>query len=145
LSPTPWSGASATIPGAPVIGAATATASTATAAWAPPVTDGGAAITSYTVTMLDSVGNPAGTQTVAGNVTTATFTGLAAGATFSFKVSATNLLGTGPSSAVSNVVTLSGTGNDNRTRGVADSSIWSGIHHSRTGIPYLDRHQRHRV
>jgi len=107
LEPTPWSGASATVPGAPVIGAATATASTATAAWAPPVTDGGAAITSYTVTMLDSAGNPAGTpQTVAGNVTTATFTGLTAGASFSFKVSATNLLGTGPSSAVSNVVTL---------------------------------------
>ena len=35
LEPTPWSGASATVPGAPVIGAATATASTATAAWAP--------------------------------------------------------------------------------------------------------------
>jgi len=105
LEPTPWSGASATIPGAPVIGAATATASTATAAWTPPVTDGGAAIT-YTVTLLDSAGNPAGTQTVAGNVTTATITGLVAGATFSFKVSATNLLGTGPSSAVSNVVTL---------------------------------------
>jgi Fibronectin type III domain len=106
LEPTPWSGASATVPGAPVIGAATATASTATAAWAPPVTDGGAPITAYNVTLLDSAGNAAGTQTVAGNVTTATFTGLAAGATFSFKVSATNLLGTGPSSAVSNVVTL---------------------------------------
>jgi hypothetical protein len=98
LEPTPWSGASATVPGAPVIGAATATGSTATAAWAPPVTDGGASITAYNVTLLDSAGNTAGTQTVAGNVTTATFTGLTSGATFRFKVSATNLLGTGPDS-----------------------------------------------
>jgi len=106
LEPTPWSGISASIPGAPVIGAATATATTATATWAPPVSDGGAPITSYTVTMLDGAGNPAGTQTVAGNISTATFTGLPAGATFSFKVSATNLLGTGPDSAASNRVTL---------------------------------------
>jgi hypothetical protein len=63
-------------------------------------------ITGYTVTLLDSAGNPAGTQTVAGNVLTATFNGLANGATFQFKVSATNLLGTGPDSALSNAVTL---------------------------------------
>ncbi|HEY8621591.1 MAG TPA: fibronectin type III domain-containing protein, partial [Dermatophilaceae bacterium] len=106
LEPTPWSGASATVPGAPVIGAATAADGTATANWTPPTTDGGAGITSYTVTLVDSAGNPAGTQTVAGNVSTATFIGLANGATYQFKVSATNLLGTGPGSALSNLVTV---------------------------------------
>jgi len=89
-----------------VIGAATAADGAASVTWAPPATDGGAAITSYTVTLVDSAGNPAGTQTVAGNVTTATFTGLTNGQTFRFRVSATNLLGTGPSSALSNAVVV---------------------------------------
>jgi len=72
----------------------------------PPATDGGASITAYNVTLLDSAGNPVGTQTVAGDVSSATFPGLTNGQTYRFKVSATNLLGTGPDSALSNVVTV---------------------------------------
>ena len=106
LEPTPWGGPSATVPGAPVIGVATAGDSTATATWTPPASDGGAAITSYTVTALNSAGDPVATLTVAGNVSSATFTGLTNGQTIRFNVTATNLLGTGPASALSNAVTV---------------------------------------
>ena len=106
LEPTPWSGASATVPGAPTIGVATATSVAATVTWTPPASDGGAAITGYTVTALDSAGDPAGTVTVAGNLSSGTITGLTSGQTYGLKVAASNLLGTGPASGLATVVIL---------------------------------------
>ncbi|MDT4961889.1 MAG: hypothetical protein QOF87_1536, partial [Pseudonocardiales bacterium] len=106
LEPTPWSGPSATVPGAPVIGAATAADSTASVTWTPPASDGGAAITGYTVTTIDSSGNLAATTTVAGGVLTATVTGLTNGQSYRFRVAASNLFGTGQASGLSNTVTV---------------------------------------
>ncbi|MEO8518683.1 MAG: fibronectin type III domain-containing protein [Dermatophilaceae bacterium] len=106
LEPTPWGGPSANVPGAPTIGTATAGDAAATVTWTPPTSDGGAPITGYTVTALDG-SNVVGTLTVAGNVTTATITGLTNGTAVTLKVVATNAVGTSPASAASNAVTPS--------------------------------------
>jgi hypothetical protein len=106
LEPTPWSGLAATVPGAPTIGVATATSAAATVTWTPPASDGGAPITGYTVTALDSAGAPAGTVTVAGNLASGTITGLTSGQTYDLKVAASNVLGTGPASGLATVVIL---------------------------------------
>ena len=105
LEPTPWGGPSATVPGAPTIGAATAGDSTATVTWTPPASDGGAPIIGYTVNALDGTGTLVGTVTVAGNVTSATVTGLINGTAVTLQVVATNIVGTGPASGSSNAVT----------------------------------------
>jgi hypothetical protein len=107
LEPAPWGGPSASVPGAPTIGAATAADSTASVTWTPPAFNGGIAITAYTVTAVDAAGNPAGTGTVTGGTTSATLTGLTNGQTYRLSVTATNFFGTGPSSALSNPVTVS--------------------------------------
>ena len=66
----------------------------ATAGWGRPVSDGGSAITAYSVTPTqDGVLQP--TITVAGTATSATVTGLTNGATCTFVVAASNALGTG--------------------------------------------------
>ncbi|HEY8618986.1 MAG TPA: fibronectin type III domain-containing protein, partial [Dermatophilaceae bacterium] len=105
LEPTPWGGPSATVPGAPTIGAATGGDSAATVTWTPPASDGGAPITGYTVNALDGTGALVGTVKVAGNVTSATVTSLTNGTAVTLQVVATNLVGTGPASAPSNAVT----------------------------------------
>ena len=61
--------------------------------WTAP-SNGGSAITSYTITPY--VGTTAQATT--------TITGLTNGTTYTFKISATNAIGTGPQSAVSNAV-----------------------------------------
>ncbi|MDR6862598.1 DUF4082 domain-containing protein [Phycicoccus sp. 3266] len=95
----------ATVPGAPTGVGATAGNGTATVSWTAPA-DGGSPITSYTVTPY--VGTTALTPTTVSGTppaTTATVTGLSNGTTYTFKVSATNALGTGPQSAASPAVT----------------------------------------
>ena len=84
---------------------ATAGDGRATVTWTAP-TDGGSPITSYTVTPY--IGSTAQTPaTVNGPAppTSATITGLTNGTTYTFTVSATNAVGTGPASAPSNAVT----------------------------------------
>ncbi len=85
----------------------TATAGNASAqvTWTAP-SNGGSAITSYTVTPF--IGATAQTPTtVTGSppATTTTVTGLTNGTAYTFTVSATNAIGTGPASAASNAVT----------------------------------------
>ena len=93
-----------TAPGAPTGVAAAPGNGTATVTWTAP-TDGGSPITSYTVTPY--VGTTAQTPTtVTGSPDgDATITGLTNGTTYTFTVTATNAVGTGPASSPSNAVT----------------------------------------
>ncbi|GAA3723012.1 hypothetical protein GCM10022399_44240 [Terrabacter ginsenosidimutans] len=97
-----------TAPAAPTSVTATAGDKQATVSWTAPA-NGGSAITSYTVTPY--AGTTAGTPTtVSGSppATTTTVTGLTNGTAYTFKVSATNAIGTGPDSAASTAVTPTG-------------------------------------
>ena len=93
-------------PGAPAIGAATATsATTANVAFTAPASNGGSPITQYTAT--SNPGGITGTVTQAG-AGTITVSGLTAGTVYTFKVTATNALGTSVASEASASVTPKG-------------------------------------
>jgi Domain of unknown function (DUF4082)/Fibronectin type III domain/Bacterial Ig domain len=96
-----------TAPGAPTSVNAVPGNTTATVSWTAPAS-GGSPITSYTVTPF--VGTVAQTPVVVSGsppATSTTVTGLTNGTTYTFTVSATNALGTGPVSTPSNPVTPS--------------------------------------
>ncbi len=97
----PSCGPSGTLPSAPTIGTATAGNAQATVSFTPPMNNGGSAITSYTVTS-----SPGGI-TRTGTASPITVTGLTNGTSYTFTVTATNSVGTGPASAPSNSVTPS--------------------------------------
>jgi hypothetical protein len=105
-SPFSWSFTTgATPPGAPTGVTATAGNKSATVRWTAP-NNGGSTITKYTVTPF--VGSTAQKPvTVSGSppATSTTVTGLTNGTTYTFRVSATNAVGTGPASSPSNAVT----------------------------------------
>ncbi len=99
----------ATAPAAPTGVTASAGDGTASVSWTAPG-NGGSAITSYTVTPY--VGTTAQTPTIISGsppATSAVITGLSDGTTYTFTVSATNAVGTGPASAPSGAVTPSAT------------------------------------
>lgn len=135
-----------TVPGAPVIGTATAGDAQATVDFLPPQLpeyDGGANIIDYTVTST-----PGGfTGTGAGSPITVT--GLANGTAYTFTVHATNEIGSGPESAASNSVTpvaagsaptvtsnFAGSINFNSANLVASISNTGGIDASQNGFAY---------
>ncbi len=88
-----------TAPGAPTIGKATAGNASATVTWTAPASDGGSPITGYVITPSS------GPAVTVGNVTSDNITGLTNGTAYSFTVAATNAIGTGAASGVSNTVT----------------------------------------
>ena len=90
---------SATIPGAPTILSATAGVESVTVVFDPPTFNGGLPITSYTVTA-----SPGGT-TASSASTSIVVSGLTAGQSYTFTVTATNAIGTGPSSNPSSSAT----------------------------------------
>jgi Domain of unknown function (DUF4082)/Fibronectin type III domain len=94
-------------PGAPTGVTATAGNGSAAVTWTAPG-NGGSAITRYTITPYVA-GVPQTPTTVTGSppATSATVTGLTNGTSYTFTVSATNAIGTGPASAASNAVTPS--------------------------------------
>jgi hypothetical protein len=88
-----WAGT----PGAPTIGTASVVGPTSVSiTFTAPASNGGFAITSYTVT--SSPGNITST----GSSSPITVTGLTTGTTYTFTVTATNSLGAGPASSASN-------------------------------------------
>ncbi len=89
----------ATVPGAPRGVTATAGNAQATVSFSAPASNGGSPITSYTVT--SSPGNITATEASS----PITVPGLTNGTAYTFTVTATNAIGTGPASAPSNSVT----------------------------------------
>jgi len=91
-----------TLPGAPTAVVATATSATeASVSFNAPASNGGFAITSYSVTPY--VGDVSGTP-VTGSQSPISFEGLSTGTVYTFKVKALSLAGTGTFSAVSNKI-----------------------------------------
>ncbi len=86
------------VPGAPTIGQATAGVASASVTFTPPVSDGGAPITSYTVTA-----SPGGI-TADGASSPINVPGLTNGVAYTFTVTAINPAGTGPASGATGVV-----------------------------------------
>jgi hypothetical protein len=92
-----------TVPDAPVGVSATAGAGQATVSWSAPAFNGGSAITGYAVTRYVA-GVAQGTTNV-GVVSQTTIGGLTNGTTYTFRVAAKNVAGTGTFSNESNAVT----------------------------------------
>jgi hypothetical protein len=91
-----------TLPGAPTSVHATAGAGSATVSWVAPA-NGSATITAYLITPYKA-GVAQATITVVGTVTSKLITGLTTGHSYTFKIAARNVVGTGPQSALSNAV-----------------------------------------
>lgn len=119
----------ATVPGAPVITGATPGSGQVTVAFNPPGTNGGIAISNYTVTA-----SPGG-ATATGQSSPITVTGLTNGTAYTFTVTATNSVGTSAPSSTSSPVTPAATGAGSVSPGVSTPARWwiayGGIPHCR--------------
>jgi len=81
------------VPGAPTLVSATPGDGQVALTWTAPASDGGGPITGYTATA-----SPGGATCATAGTTACTVTGLTNGTSYSFTVTATNAIGTGPAS-----------------------------------------------
>lgn len=95
---TPTAPGTPTPPGAPQSVTSQGRDRSVVATWAPPAAAGSSAITGYTVTVLEGT-TARGSATVAGSARTATVGGLANGAGYTVRVTATSTAGTGPAAS----------------------------------------------
>ena len=98
LMVNPNSAQAGTVPAQPAAPSAAPGNGRAIVTWSPPA-NGGQPITGYTIT-----GTPGGTAVAGGSATAAIVFGLANGTSYTFTVTARNVVGTGPPSAPSNAV-----------------------------------------
>ena len=107
-------------PGAPTGVTASPGAASATVSWTAPGSNGGSAITSYTVTAADSTKSANGGETcTTTGALSCIVTGLTNGDSYTFTVTATNAAGTGPPSAASNSVKPAGSSPPGAPTGVS--------------------------
>jgi hypothetical protein len=95
----------ATVPDPPVIGTVAAGDGNASVNFAVPDSDGGSAVTSYTVTAIDTTNPANGGEVATGSSSPLLVSGLTDGDTYVFAVTATNAVGTSQPSASSDPVT----------------------------------------
>lgn len=101
--------------------------------------DGSAPLTGHTIRTYDSAGNQIGELTPAGcaaTCTSAIITGLTAGGSYTFTVTATNRVGTGPASALSGPVVVHTPPTMTRTVTAAPDSLLPGVHRRGETVQY---------
>ena len=93
--------AAASVPGAPTgVSATSGNDMSSTVSWSAPTSNGGASITGYTVTS-----SPGGLTCSTSGALSCTVSGLTNGTSYTFSVTATNSVGTGPTSSSSSSIT----------------------------------------
>jgi Fibronectin type III domain len=104
---TPTAPPAVTVAGAPTIGSAVAGNASATVNWTAPASNGGSAISSYTVRVVNAAGTTqiGALRTAPAGSTSLLVTGLTNGTTVRFQVRAVNSAGSSALSGLSNTVT----------------------------------------
>jgi hypothetical protein len=115
----------ASAPGAPTGVSASPATGAAQVSWTAPQSNGGSAITAYTVTVIPSGGSSY--QVPEGAGTSAVVTGLSNGTSYAFTVSATNSVGTSGASSPSSAVTPQDTIFDFAAPQTLDTGDTSGV------------------
>ena len=109
--------------------------------WTAPASDGGSAITGYTVTPYIGATAQTPVQVAGDRRRRTTVTGLTNGTAYTFKVTATNAVGTGPASA--GVERRDARGDDLRLRHAVDASTPATPSSRRAGREVHGRRRRH--